>query len=83
MTGSQPARHRTQSRRNRALARRWHAPHIGANADLEKESAMHPTIQTGIMKTRPSSAPAYYLARPASFWITVTTRRAGAPGAVR
>jgi hypothetical protein len=34
-------------------------------------------------RTRPTSAPAYYLARPASFWITVTTRRAGAPDAVR
>lgn len=30
-------------------------------------------------RTRPNSAPAYYLARPASFWITVTTRRAGTP----
>ena len=39
---------------------------------------MHWTIQTE-MTTRPNSAPAYYLARPASFWITVTTRRAGAP----
>jgi hypothetical protein len=83
MAESQLARHRAQSRLNHALARRWHAAHIGANADLEKESAMHPTIQTEIMKTRPNSAPAYYLARPASFWITVTTRRAGAPDAVR
>ena len=40
---------------------------------------MHPTIQNEIMTTRPNSAPAYYLARPASFWITVTTRRAGPP----
>jgi len=39
---------------------------------------MYPTFQTEIMMTRPNSAPAYYLARPASFWITVTTRR-GAP----
>jgi hypothetical protein len=77
------ARHCAQSRLNRALARRWHAAYIGAKADLEKESAMHPTIQTENMKTRPSSAPAYYLARPASFWLTVTTRRAGAPDAVR
>jgi len=30
-------------------------------------------------RTRPNGAPAYYLARPASFWITVTTRRAEAP----
>jgi len=44
---------------------------------------MHPTIQTEIMKAPPNSAPAYYLARPASFWITVTTRPAGAPDAVR
>jgi hypothetical protein len=83
MAGRRLARHRAQSRLNRVLARRWHAAHIGANADREKESAMYPTIQTKIMKTRSSSAPAYYLARPASFWITVTTRRAGAPDAVR
>jgi hypothetical protein len=44
---------------------------------------MHPTSQTEIMTTRPNSAPAYYLARSASFWITVTTRRAGAPDAGR
>ena len=49
---------------------------------------MHTTIQTEKTRTsarsrriRPNSAPAYYLARPASFWITVTTRRAGAPDA--
>jgi hypothetical protein len=69
----------SQSRLNRALVRRWHAAHIGANAGIDKESAMHPTIQNEIMTTRPNSAPAYYLARPASFWITVTTRRAGPP----
>jgi hypothetical protein len=87
--------------------------HSGANADLDKESAMHPTTQTQIMKartagahrradqarlahledamsvstqpgrTRPNSAPAYYLGRPASFWITLSTRRASAPGACR
>jgi hypothetical protein len=68
-----------QFRLNRALARRWHAAHIGANADIEKESAMHPNTQTQIITTRPNSAPAYYLARPASFWITVTTRRGGGP----
>ena len=53
----------------------------GANADLEKESAMQSTIHTEIMKTRPNSAPAYYLARPASFWIT--TRRTETPDADR
>jgi hypothetical protein len=85
----------------------------GANADLDKESAMHPSIQTQIMKarttgahrtadparlahledampvstqpgrTRPNSAPAYYLGRPASFWITVSTaaRRRRLPAA--
>ncbi|HWT80039.1 MAG TPA: hypothetical protein VN648_14730 [Candidatus Methylomirabilis sp.] len=49
---------------------------------------MHSTIQTEKTRTnarshhiRPNSAPAYYLARPASFWITVTIRRAGAPDA--
>ncbi len=31
-------------------------------------------------RTRPNSAPAYYLGRSASFWIT-TTRHTGAPGA--
>lgn len=48
---------------------------------------MHATIQTEktrvsarSRRTRPNSAPAYYLARPASFWITVTTRHAKAPG---
>jgi hypothetical protein len=53
---------------------------------------MHPTSQTEIMKTRtngrprparPNCAPAYYLARPASFWITATTRYAGTPEAGR
>jgi hypothetical protein len=34
-------------------------------------------------RTRPSSTPAYYLARPASFWLIVMTRGAGAPDAVR
>lgn len=29
-------------------------------------------------RTRPNGAPAYYLGRPASVWIAVTTRRAGA-----
>jgi hypothetical protein len=47
-------------------------------------------IQTEIIKTRagarprparPNCAPAYYLARPASVWITATTRYAGAPDA--
>jgi len=32
---------------------------------------------------RPNTAPAYYLGRPASFWITLTTRRRGAPDARR
>ena len=47
---------------------------------------MHTTIQTEKTRTngrsrrkRPNSAPAYYLGRPASFWITVTTRCRGAP----
>jgi hypothetical protein len=31
-------------------------------------------------RTRPNSTPAYYLGRPASLWITATTRRRGAPG---
>jgi hypothetical protein len=30
-------------------------------------------------RTRPNSAPAYYLGRPASFWIAVTTRQPGMP----
>jgi hypothetical protein len=28
---------------------------------------------------RPNGAPAYYLGRPASVWLTITTRRLGAP----
>ena len=34
-------------------------------------------------RTRPNSAPAYYLGRPASFWIAVTTRHAATPDAGR
>src|SRR5262249_59138481 len=30
-------------------------------------------------RIRPNSAPAYYLGRPASVWISVTTARPGAP----
>lgn len=45
------------------------------------EDAIPVNTQPG--RTRPNSAPAYYLGRPASFWITVTTRRASAPGAYR
>jgi hypothetical protein len=55
---------------------------------IQGENTMHPTIQTEKTRTnarsrhiRPNSAPAYYLARPASFWITVTIRRAAAPDA--
>lgn len=45
---------------------------------------MYPTGQTETMTTRPrpdrpNTAPAYYLARPASVWITATTRHARAP----
>jgi hypothetical protein len=45
---------------------------------------MYPTSQTKTTTTRPrpgrpNTAPAYYLARPASAWITATTRHAGAP----
>jgi hypothetical protein len=32
-------------------------------------------------RIRPNSAPAYYLGRPASLWITVTTGRRTAQGA--
>ena len=45
---------------------------------------MYPTSQA-VTKTsrprpgRPNTAPAYYLARPASVWITATTRHARAP----
>jgi hypothetical protein len=68
-----------------------HAADNGACADVDKESTMNPTSQTENMTTcggarprhaRPNSAPAYYLARPASFWIT-TTRYAGAPDVER
>jgi hypothetical protein len=54
------------------------------------ENTMHTTSQAEKTRatvqsrpTRPNSAPAYYLARPASFWIAVTTRRAGTPDAGR
>jgi hypothetical protein len=44
---------------------------------------MHQTVQSektpASARPRPNSAPAYYLARPASFWVTVTIRRQGAP----
>jgi len=30
-------------------------------------------------RTRPNGAPAYYLGRPASVWMTITTRRARTP----
>ena len=66
----------------------WLRTHSGANAAFGGENTMHTTIQTEKTRTsarsrriRPNSAPAYYLARPASFWVTVTTRRAGAPDA--
>ena len=29
--------------------------------------------------TRPNGAPAYYLGRPASVWLSITARRPGAP----
>ncbi|HYB18671.1 MAG TPA: hypothetical protein VEF71_24840 [Streptosporangiaceae bacterium] len=45
------------------------------------EDAMPACTQPG--RTRPNTAPAYYLGRPASFWITITTRRALAPDAYR
>jgi hypothetical protein len=50
---------------------------------------MHLTAQTKTRasaqprRTRPNSAPAYYLGRPAIFWIAVTTRHAGRPDASR
>ena len=31
-------------------------------------------------RARPNGAPAYYLGRPASIWITSTTRRPETPG---
>jgi hypothetical protein len=40
-------------------------------------------VNTQPRRNRPSSAPAYYLGRPASFWITLTSRRSGAPDARR
>jgi hypothetical protein len=38
-------------------------------------------VNTQPRRTRPNSAPAYYLGRPASFWISLATRRSGAPDA--
>jgi hypothetical protein len=63
--------------------------HIGANAEFTGENMMHLTAQTKTRasarprRTRSNSAPAYYLGRPASFWIAVTTRHAGTPDAGR
>jgi hypothetical protein len=36
-------------------------------------------VSTQPPRTRPNSAPAYYLGRPASFWISMTTRRRRTP----
>lgn len=50
---------------------------------------MHLTVQTKTRasarprRTRPNGAPAYYLGRPASFWIAVTTRHPATPDAGR
>jgi hypothetical protein len=61
---------------------------MAAHCRIQGENTMHPTIQAEKTRTgarsrriRPNSAPAYYLAWPAGFWITVTTRSAGAPDA--
>jgi hypothetical protein len=61
-----------------------HATDSGADAELDEESVMYPTSQTETRTTRPrpgrpNTAPAYYNARPASVWITATTRHAGTP----
>jgi len=40
-------------------------------------------VSTHPRRNRPNSAPAYYLGRPASFWITLTSRRSEAPPAGR
>ena len=56
---------------------------------IHGENMMHLTVQTKTRasarprRTRPNSAPAYYLGRPASFWIAVTTRHAATPDAGR
>jgi hypothetical protein len=34
-------------------------------------------------RIRPNSAPAYYLGRPASLWISVTTGHTGVPDGLR
>lgn len=63
--------------------------HKGANAEFTGENMMHLTVQTTTRasarprRTRPNSAPSYYLGRPASFWIAVTTRQAATPDAGR
>lgn len=63
--------------------------HNGTDAEFTGENMMHLTVQTKTRasarprRTRPNGAPAYYLGRPASFWIAVTTRRAGTPDAGR
>ena len=63
--------------------------HTGANAEFTGENMMHLTAQTKTRasarprRVRPNSAPAYYLGRPASFWIAATARHAGTPDAGR
>lgn len=56
---------------------------------IHGETMMHVTVPTKTRasarprRTRPKSAPAYYLGRPASFWIAVTTRHPVTPDAGR
>ena len=57
-------------------------PGIGGAAIPDQLEDTMP-VSTHHRCTRPNSAPAYYLGRPASFWLTLTTRRTGAPDARR
>ena len=63
--------------------------HTGANAEFTGKNMLHLTVQTKTRasarprRIRPNSAPAYYLGRPASFWIAATARHAGTPDAGR
>jgi hypothetical protein len=57
-------------------------PRTGGAAILNQLEDTMP-VSTHHRRTRPNSAPAYYLGRPASFWVTQTTRRKGAPDARR
>jgi hypothetical protein len=58
-------------------SRRGRAPLIAAVNAHHPEDTMPVTSRP--RRIRPNSAPAYYLGRPASVWISATTGHTGAP----